>query len=68
MAGSATTAQTPDSVSSKSGKISLTIVREENGKKTVIDTSFNLSDENQYRAFLEQNNIKIENDASGKSG
>lgn len=68
MAGSASTAQTPDSVSSKSGKISLTIVREENGKKTVIDTSFNLSDENQYKAFLDQNNIKIEKDVSGSNG
>lgn len=68
MAGSATTAQTPDSVPSKSRKISLTIVREENGKKTVIDTSFNLSDESQISTFLDQNNIKIEKDVSGKSG
>ena len=68
MAGSATTAQTPDSVPSKSGKISLTIVREENGKKTVIDTSFNLSDESQISTFLDQNDIKIEKDVTGKSG
>lgn len=68
LAGSAATAQTTDSTKSKTGKISLTIVREENGKKTVIDTSFNISDENQYKAFLDQNNIKIEKDVVGKNG
>ena len=68
LAGSAATAQTTDSTKSKTGKISLTIVREENGKKTVIDTSFNLSDENQYKAFLDQNHIKIEKDVPGNSG
>lgn len=60
-------AQDPGELKKSGGKISVTIVRESDGKKTVTDTSFDMTDGTAYREFMLNEAISdVKADTSGK--
>ncbi|MBL7924055.1 MAG: hypothetical protein JNL88_07645 [Bacteroidia bacterium] len=66
LAAGAVNAQSSDSAKDSTTKISLTIVKEQDGKKTVIDTTFYGSDDSSYRDFLKEHDISMSMDPDDK--
>ncbi len=52
-------AQTTESASEPKGKITINIEKESNGKKTVIDTTFDLNDQQALQDFLQKQDVKV---------
>lgn len=64
-----THAQSTDSTLKETGKITIRIEKNLNGKKTVIDTTFDSKNESAYKDFLDDQKIAMEDDnrSGGKS-
>ncbi len=52
-------AQTIETTSESKGKITINIEKESNGKKTVIDTTFDLNDQQALQDFLQKQDVKV---------
>lgn len=60
LAGFSTEAQTSDSSIATKGKVSISIVKDHNGKKSVIDTTFDLGNEQAMQEFFDKQSIDVQ--------
>jgi len=62
-------AQTAEKKSKEKNKVTVNIVKEIDGKKTVIDTIFYTSDDSSYKEFLKEHDVKMDvHEVKGKDG
>ncbi len=62
-------AQTTDIKSNEKNKVKVHIEKEVNGKKTIIDTVFNSTDDSAYKNFMDEHEMKVEVvEGKGKDG